>query len=252
LQRHAFRKAGSDPTTRLRIQSRNCQVDFQSQVQGKFVFLSIGMSNASGEFSNFKAAALKSPQVNHSTMVMVDGARGSAVACAWTYVYSAPAANCYSPGTNLFNDVRDQVLAPLGMTEDQVQIVWFLDADLHPATAWDTNKPVPPLPDPSADAFIYQKYVGQIARAVKTRYTHVKQMFISSRVYGGYATTTTNPEPFAYEYGFSTKWTIQAQINQIRGQGTDPISGDLSYSALHGSLGGLTNGLMEHRLVLTA
>jgi len=38
-----------------------------------------------------------------------------------------------------------------------------------------------------------------------------------------------NPEPYAYEYGFSTKWLIEAQIQQNRTHHIDPTAGDLSY-----------------------
>jgi hypothetical protein len=37
-------------------------------------------------------------------------------------------------------------------------------------------------------------------------------VYCSSRTYGGYATTSLNPEPFAYESGFSVKWLIEKQI----------------------------------------
>jgi len=40
-----------------------------------------------------------------------------------------------------------------------------------------------------------------------------------------------NPEPYAYEYGYSAKWLIEAQILQQRPGGTvDPIAGDMSYT----------------------
>ena len=35
---------------------------------------------------------------------------------------------------------------------------------------------------------------------------------MSSRIYGGYATTALNPEPYAYEGAFSIRWIIDAQI----------------------------------------
>jgi hypothetical protein len=54
-------------------------------------------------------------------------------------------------------------------------------------------------------------------------------MFISSRVYAGYASMPLNPEPYAYEYGFSVKWAIQAQVDQMRSGKVDPIAGDLDY-----------------------
>ncbi len=48
-------------------------------------------------------------------------------------------------------------------------------------------------------------------------------------MYGGYATVNLNPEPYAYESGFSVKWLIQAQVNEIRTGEIDPIAGDLDY-----------------------
>jgi hypothetical protein len=38
-----------------------------------------------------------------------------------------------------------------------------------------------------------------------------------------------NPEPYAYEYGFSVKWAIQSQVDQMRNGKVDPIAGDLDY-----------------------
>jgi hypothetical protein len=54
-------------------------------------------------------------------------------------------------------------------------------------------------------------------------------LFISSRIYGGYATMPLNPEPYAYEYGFSVKWAIQALMDQMRSGKVDPLVGDLDY-----------------------
>lgn len=58
----------------------------------------------------------------------------------------------------------------------------------------------------------------------------MRQIFLSSRIYAGYATTTLNPEPYAFENGFSVKWAIASQIAQMSG-GAAGRAGDLRYDA---------------------
>jgi hypothetical protein len=65
----------------------------------------------------------------------------------------------------------------------------------------------------------------RIAQIVKERYSNIKLLYLSGRIYGGYATTPLNPEPYAYESGFSVKWLIEKQL------GGDPA---LNYDASHG------------------
>src|SRR6202035_4945136 len=118
-------------------------------------------------------------------------------------------------GPNQYDRVRDSVLTPAGFTELQVQAVWLKQADINPSDS---------LPSTSADAYKLEGYLGQIVRAIKARWHNVKQVFISSRIYAGYATDTLNPEPYAYESGFAVKWLIQAQITQRRTHVVDPIA----------------------------
>jgi hypothetical protein len=188
---------------------------------GKIVLLSIGMSNTTQEFCSqsgaepcdpwtFVGQALAHPDVNHTTLVMANGARSGQAATSWD-----------SPTDANFDRVRDDVLAPKGLTEAQVQVVWVKLANPQPAVS---------LPDPNADAFGLQASLGDSARAVKTRYPNCTLMFLSSRIYAGYADTNLNPEPYAYESAFSIKWLIEAQIHQTDGDGTDPVSGDLNHA----------------------
>lgn len=45
------------------------------------------------------------------------------------------------------------------------------------------------------------------------RFPNLQLAYLSSRSYGGYATSPLNPEPFAFESGFSVKWLIERQID---------------------------------------
>ena len=103
--------------------------------------------------------------------------------------------------TNNYDRVRDEVLLPQNLSEDQVQVLWINLADPAPTTS---------LPSSNSDAYALEAHLGDVVRAAKIRYPNLQQIFISSRNYAGYALSGLNPEPYAYEYGFSVKWLIQA------------------------------------------
>jgi hypothetical protein len=87
------------------------------------------------------------------------------------------------------------------------------------------------LPDPGADAYELLRNLADIVRAIRVRYPNVQVVFLSSRIYAGYATTLLNPEPYAYESGLTVKWLIEAQIDQMNGLGIDPIAGNLDWNS---------------------
>jgi lysophospholipase L1-like esterase len=200
---------------------------------GKIVFLGIGMSNATMEFRPFMMHASQDSRVNHRTLVLVNGAQGATTACFWV-VASGPPPGCGGYMPNQYDRVRDEVLRPAGVTEQQVQILWIKNANPGPAARGGFR----PLCDPgqpgckndpgATEALRYERQLGQMIRAARSRYPHLQQIFLASRIYAGYATTALNPEPFAYEYGFSVKWLIQAQVTQMRDGKIDAVAGDLS------------------------
>jgi hypothetical protein len=189
---------------------------------GKIALVSVGMSNTTQEFCSaggrmpcaswsFVGQALADSDVNHSTLAIVNGARGGQDAQLWD---SATDPN--------WDRVRDVDLAEQGLTEAQVQVVWLKEADIMPSNS---------LPAANADAYNLETYLGDIIRAARARYPKLQCVFLSSRTYGGYATTNLNPEPYAYESGFAVKWIVQAQIDQMANGGVvvDPRAGDLNY-----------------------
>jgi hypothetical protein len=191
---------------------------------GKYVVLSIGMSNTSQEWCGilpspcnswtFMGQAAADGAVNHGTMVIVNGAEGGEDARKWD-----------APTDANYDRVQSQVLQPLGLTEEQVQAVWLKEANIGPSVS---------LPSANADAYLLEESLGDIVRALKVRYANLQVVFVSSRIYGGYATTGRNPEPYAYESGFSVKWLIQAQIDQMANGGTvvDARAGNLNYNSV--------------------
>ncbi|HEY0696784.1 MAG TPA: hypothetical protein VGD43_03135, partial [Micromonospora sp.] len=110
---------------------------------GRYVLLSIGMSNTTQEFCSgdasgcapysFIGQAAADPQVNHDKMAIVDGAAGGQTASTWD-----------SPTDANYDRVRDTRLAPLGLTERQVQVVWLKVANANPSVS---------LPATNADAY---------------------------------------------------------------------------------------------------
>ena len=190
---------------------------------GKYVLLSIGMSNTTQEFCSqgsglpcdpwtFAGKAAADPTVNHSSLVIVNGASGGQDASVWD-----------SPTEANYDRVRDTRLAPLGLTERQVQVVWIKQAHSGPRSA---------LPASDADAYLMERDLGSILRAIRVRYPNIRQVFLSSRIYAGFATTALNPEPYAYESGFSVKWLIDAQARQMSSAAADPVAGDLRYDSV--------------------
>lgn len=155
---------------------------------GKIVLLSIGMSNATQEFSAFKSLADVDAAKNPK-LVIVDGAQGGQTAA------------IIADSTATFWSVIDQRLRNANVTRAQVQAAWVKEADAGPTRAFPVH------------AQILSSEMENVARILKAKYPNLKIAYWSSRIYAGYATTTLNPEPFAYESGFAVKWLVEKQIN---------------------------------------
>lgn len=198
-------------------------VDGGASTSGKYVLLSIGMSNTTQEFCSrssnlpcnpwtFMGQAAADTAVNATTLAIVNGAQGGKAAAFWD-----------SPTDPDYDRVRDTKLTPQGLTEKQVVAVWIKVANPSPTNA---------LPSAQADAYTLVRQVGDILRAAKVRYPNLRLAYLSNRIFAGYAVSQLNPEPYAYESGLAMKWVVEAQINQMAGGTADARAGNLSYATV--------------------
>jgi hypothetical protein len=172
---------------------------------GKVVLLSIGMSNTTQEFRAFKKLA-DADKAKNPKVILVDGAQGGMTAAR----IKNPDDN--DAGTKFWKTV-DERLKEAGVSPAQVQVVWLKEADAGPTVKW------PKYPEK------LQAEMAEIARVLLKRFPNIKLVYLSSRIYGGYATTKLNPEPYAYESGFAVKWLIEQQIKGDKTLNCDPEKG---------------------------
>lgn len=210
---------------------------------GKVVFISIGMSNAQNEFAGFLSNVVKNKAVNHTTLAVSNGAASNMDACFWFPATGSP--SCESGGPNNYDRIANQ-LPTRGLSPNQVQVAWVKEANgrVHPDErgCLPTGTPCVPLCDPTVvsgcvnsytntDAVNLEWELGNIVRAAKQRWPNLRMVFLTSRIYGGYAPSSAgSPEPYAYESGFAVQWLIEAQVIQMRTGVIDPIAGDLNYN----------------------
>ncbi|HMB70099.1 MAG TPA: FlgD immunoglobulin-like domain containing protein, partial [bacterium] len=62
---------------------------------------------------------------------------------------------------------------------------------------------------------------------LQTAFPNLRIGIIGTRIYGGYSPDSVNPEPFAYESGFASKWLIERQIAGDPALNWDPRAGSV-------------------------
>src|SRR5262245_57608760 len=154
---------------------------------GHVVFVSIGMSNCTQEFSAFVPKSNADP-VRKSNVRTIDCAEGGQTA----QILAQP--------TSAYWDTVMTRLRGHGSAPKQVQIVWLKDANANPTGTFEVT----------TDTLAAQFF--RIVQIIKAKLPNVKQVFFMSRIYAGYASTTLNPEPYAYENAFAIKRVIAQQL----------------------------------------
>lgn len=193
---------------------------------GAIGLMSISMSNASLEWCHaassgamgeppclphtFMGQAADDPSINDK-LVIINGARVGQALDRWD-----------AADDDEYARIATDVLPAFGLTEAQVQVVW-----VKSVLAEEPSRPS--LPHPNASAYKLERTIGDVVRALRARYPNLRQIFFTSRIYGGYSEPDQHsPEPWAYETGFGTKWAIEAQITQRAIGEVDANTGDLT------------------------
>jgi len=167
---------------------------------GKVVFVSPSMSNATQEFSTFKRLA-DADVAKSARLLIVDCAQGGQAMAEW-----AP------PNAPPWKEAQRRLTAA-GADDRQVQVAWVKLA----------NK------GPRGDLQEHGRKLRQDTLALlqnaKQRFPNLRIAYLSSRIYAGYATTQLNPEPYAYESAFSVRGLIESQIANDPNLNYDPAKG---------------------------
>ena len=154
---------------------------------GTIALVSISMSNATQEFSMFKQLAdrdeKKSPRVT-----VVDCAQGGQAMAQWVDAKARAWVEA------------DRRLEAAKVSPKQVQVAWVKLANIQPkGELADHGQKL------KTDA-------AAVLKNAKDRFPNLRIAYLGSRIYGGWATTPLNPEPYAYESAFVVRWLIQDQL----------------------------------------
>jgi hypothetical protein len=169
---------------------------------GRIVLLTVGISNTTLESQTFQQIATQDKDLN-PRLVIVDGAQGM-----------QPAQEAANPQAHYW-EVVDRRLHAAGVTPEQVEVLWIKETYPGPNQAFP------------AEAKRLQGYLVDILRNAQNRFPSVKIAYLSSRIYAGYSAVGGNPEPWAYEFGFSVKWLIGDQIAGKPELNYDPARGQV-------------------------
>jgi hypothetical protein len=155
---------------------------------GKVVMISIGISNASREFSQFIRLAEADPRKNPN-LLLIDAARDGAAAT-----------QIAVPFGDYWIHVERQ-LQHGEISSGQIQVIWLKTALAHESCGFPEN------------ARLLQRTLRSIVGILRKKFPQLKLVYVSSRTYGGYSKSDLSPEPSAYESAFAVKWLIEERIN---------------------------------------
>ncbi len=157
--------------------------------------------------------AATDPDVNQTSLVIVNGAAEDQAAQNWE-----------ARANPNYDRIRNDHLVPQGLSERRVQVIWLKVSNAQSLAT---------LPEEISDAHLLLSRMGIISRTLLNRYPNLEQVFVSSRIYGGFSTGALNGEPYAYETGFAVKWLVESQIIKVDNPlFRNDFTGDLDYDTV--------------------
>jgi hypothetical protein len=174
---------------------------------GKIGLVSLSMSNATMEFSAFKqladADSDKSPSVS-----IVDCAQGGQAMAQWV-----------DPRGRASTEA-DRRLVAARVRPEQVQVIWVKRANIMPTgTLWEHGERL-------------RRDTTNLLQNAQQRFPNLRIAYLSGRIYGGWAATPLNPEPYAYESNVVVRWMIRDQAGGDPQRNYDPARGKVKLPLL--------------------
>lgn len=178
------------------IEEANAQIvrrlpDGTPSESGKYVYLSVGMSNTYQEFAQLQQI-VKSDVQKDPALVVVNGAQGQ---------WDIRRVNDPAQAPTYWATV-DARLANNGVTPAQVEIIWLKQAMLRPQDYGDVS---------AYNVALTDEYLTLLG-TLRDRFPNAHLIYLSSRSYGGYVSDwRTHPEPYAHGTGLMVRDLIALQ-----------------------------------------
>jgi hypothetical protein len=168
--------------------------------EGKIGLVSLSMSNATMEYSAFKQLADSDPEKS-ARVAIVDCAQGGQAMAQWV-----------DPRGRAWTEA-DRRLAAARLSPAQVQAIWVKLANIRPTGSLRDHGEV------------LQKDTTALLQNATRRFPNLRIAYLSGRIYGGWATTPLNPEPYAHEGNLVVRWMIRDQQDGHPELNHDPAKG---------------------------
>lgn len=190
-------------------------------VNGKYAFMSIGVSITHTIWDEFQPAENFDPAVN-SHMVLVNASIDGTNSPNWT-----------SPTAGTYQTILNYYLPYQNLTAQQVAVVWIMMPRSNPSGTFPT------------DMTNQENDLIALVQNLHTYFPNLVLAYINSNTYAGYqGTKGSYPETYTYEFGYAVQQVIADQINGQANLNWNPNNGPVMAPLLLWGPYTWTNGMI--------